>query len=247
MKKPERFAAVADNHGDQIDPVCEEALFRWLPKWKPDVVIHAGDNFNFSPLRKKASEAERAESMESDIEAGQSFFKRLFSFGRKRVFLRGNHDERLWDLAKDGTGLLRDKANDEVSRIEKLCKEQHVEMLPYDVDDGVWNYGHLRVIHGYAAGKNAGTRHAQAYGNCIYGHTHTQDVTPVEDHNGPSVALGIGCLLRIKQVYARANLGRLRHQNGWVYGIIFADGTYQIFTVKRVNNKFYAAENIIEI
>jgi len=242
--KSQRFVAIADNHGDQIDPVCEAALFRWLPLWKPDIVIHAGDNFNFAPIRKKASEAERAESMTSDLAAGLSFLKRLYSYGSIRVFLRGNHDERLWDLAEEGSGLLQDHAVNTVRDITALCHRLHIKMLPYDVNEGVWDQGDLRVIHGYAAGKNAGTRHAQAYGNCIYGHTHTQCVTAVEDHNGPSVALGIGCLLKIKQRYARANLGRLRHQNGWVYGLCFEDGTYQLLQTKRIGDKFYAAENI---
>lgn len=245
--KSEKFTAVADNHGDEIDPVCEDAFYRFIDKFKPDVRIHAGDLFNLAALRSKASEKDKTVPVGSDIEAGKRFFKRYFSAGSKKVFLRGNHDERLWDMLEEKDARLRELAERGTKEIEAMCTKYGVEMLPYDVDDGVWDYGHLRVIHGYAAGKNAGTRHAQAYGNCIYGHTHTQDVTPVEDHNGPSVALGIGCLLNIKQSYARANLGRLRHQNGWVYGLIFEDGTYQIFQTKRVGDKFYGAHEIKEI
>jgi len=240
----EKFAAVADNHGNEIDPICEDALFRFMDGWKPSIVIHAGDNFNFAALRKKASEKEKSEDMQADLDAGIRFFNRYFSYGKTRVFLRGNHDERLWDMLDEIDGRHRKLAQDGVRDIERMCARRKVKMLPYDVDAGVYQHGKLRVIHGYASGKNAGNRHAQAYGNCIFGHTHSQEIIPVETHEGPAVALGIGCLLQIKQKYARANMGRLRHQNGWAYGLIFSDGTYQLFQAKRIGDSFYAAKDI---
>lgn len=244
MKKPKRFVAVSDNHGDEIDPICESAFFRWLAGWRPDVVFHAGDNWNFAAMRKGASPEDKRVSLASDLEAGVRFFQRLFAHGSERFFLRGNHDERLWDLLHSNDAVYSAHAKKGTQDIETLCRKHCVQMRPYDVEDGVLEYGKLRIVHGYACGIGAAAKHARAYGHCLFGHTHTQDVMPVENVGAPAVALGIGCLLRIKQEYARANMSRLRHQNGWVYGLIFDDGTHQLFQAKRIGDNFYAASQI---
>lgn len=245
--KAERFVAVADPHGDEIDPICERAFFRWLDGWKPDVVFHVGDNWNFAAIRKGASPEDKRVSLASDLEAGVRFFERLFAHGSRRFFLRGNHDERLWDMLDSNDAVYRELAERGTRQIEGLCRRHRVKMLPYDVEDGVLEYGKLRIVHGYAHGQGAAAKHARAYGHCLFGHTHTQDVMPVENVGAPAVALGIGCLLKTKQTYARANMSRLRHQNGWVYGLIFPDGTHQIFQAKRIGDSFYAATSIEKV
>ena len=57
--------------------------------------------------------------MEEDWYAGVDFFKKFFSFGQERIFLRGNHDERIFDLQKNGaSGFKRDFASKVIEEIE---------------------------------------------------------------------------------------------------------------------------------
>ena len=100
MKNWERFVIVSDNHGDMIHPAVNRVAHKFINEWKPTLRIHAGDNFDFRPLRRKASEEEKRELMRSDFDAGLEFFDML----KPTHFCRGNHDERLWDLAKEKNG-----------------------------------------------------------------------------------------------------------------------------------------------
>jgi predicted phosphodiesterase len=240
MSKSMRLVVVADTHGDKIDPVAESAFFQWLAEYKPQLRIHGGDAWDFRPIRNGASQTEMAESMKQDFDAGMAFLKRLFSGGEVKYFLRGNHDERLWDLAENGTGILRDHAKDMVAIIEAKLKQWGVTMLPYDSRLGVLRLGHLQVIHGFKCGVGAGAAHAKIYRNCIFGHTHSQEIVPVENLDGPSVAMGTGCLAVIDMPYNARQVSKLRHQQGWVTGTLFKDGTYQAFQVKRIGDHFHA-------
>lgn len=157
-----------------------------------------------------------------------------------KVAFTGNC-ERLWDLTKVDGGPLFDHAELLIAGIQKKMNSLKATMLPYDARLGVLQIGHLRVIHGYFSGRNAATQHARIYGNCIFGHTHSQDIIPVESLDGPSVAMGTGCLCKIDMHYNARQPNKLRHQQGWVYGTLFDDGTYQAFQAKRIGDHFHAA------
>jgi hypothetical protein len=247
MKKARRFVIAGDNHGDMIDPVAERAFFSFLKDFKPQIRVHSGDNWDFRNIRRGASDEEKAHSLEDDWVAGSDFMRRFFDGGQEIYYLRGNHCQRMWTSAESSTGLIRDYATDGIKRIESLVKRAGSKMLPYDSRLGVLDIGHVRVIHGYAHGIGAATRHARIYRNCFYGHTHDMAVAPVEDVNGPAEARGIGCLCQIDMGYNATQTNKLRHCNGWVYGLLFDDGTYQAFQAKRIGDKFYVAENIREV
>jgi hypothetical protein len=244
MRKHKRFTIAGDTHGDVIDPVCEKAFFDFVSDFKPQLRIHSGDLFDFRNLRRGASDEEKAGSLKDDWDAGTELFNRYFSDAEEGYFLNGNHDSpRLLRLADSCDGLLSDYAKDGLERIEKMVKRRHVKMLPYDSRLGVLDIGHIRVIHGYACGMGAATKHARVYGNCFYGHTHEMSVAPVENLDGPAEARGIGCLCKIDMGYNSAQTNKLRHQNGWVYGLLFDDGTYQAFQAKRIKDSFHVATN----
>lgn len=244
MPKSRRLAIASDSHGDQIDPLMERKFFDWLDDYQPTLRIHAGDVFNFEALRKNASPAERQTNMEGDFEAGMDFMRRYFAGGTERYLLRGNHDERLWDLLYNESGPLHDLAKLMVRDVDAMLRKLKVTMLPYDARHGVLEIGHLRVIHGYRCGVGAGGAHARIYRNCIFGHTHTQEIVPVENLDGPSVAMGTGCICKIDQPYNARQTNKLRHQNGWVYGLMHGDGTYQVFQAKRIGDTINAATEI---
>lgn len=235
------FSIVSDTHGDMIDPVMEAKFFDWLADYKPRIRIHAGDVFDFRPLRNGASLEEKQESMSADLEAGMSFLERYFKTGTDKWLLWGNHDDRLFDLANGGEGPLKDHAKALLRDITKALKQLGVRTLPYDARNGVLQIGHLKVVHGYHAGAGGIRQHAMIYGNVMVGHCHTQDCCPVPCIHGPALAMGIGCLTYIDHAYNKRQTNKLRHQQGWIYGSLFGNGEYSAYQAKRVGDRVVAA------
>lgn len=245
MGQPRRFIVVGDNHGDCVDPICAKALWAFMADWKPEIRVHLGDNWDLRNLRKGASDEEKADSLENDWEAGSEFMASFFRGGKDNHFLRGNHDERIYDFTRSATGILRDYARDGVKRMERIVKQCKASMLPYDSSEGILEMGKLLVLHGYHAGIGACRQHAAIYGNCIFGHVHTSEAAPVPSRKAAS-AESIGCLCVRDMDYVNKKTGKPRWVQGWVYGVLMPDGHYQMFKTRNVEGHFYAAESVKE-
>ena len=89
MKGDRRFVVVSDNHGDMVDGTAKAALQAFLIDFKPEVRVHAGDNWDFRNLRRGATDDERADSLVDDWEAGTEFLTSFFAGGKENWFLRG--------------------------------------------------------------------------------------------------------------------------------------------------------------
>lgn len=241
--KSERFVVATDTHGDMEDRPSTAALFDFIKDWRPTIRVHAGDAFDFRNLRKGASDDEKSASLAEDWEAGTEFLRRFFDGGKRNHFLRGNHDERMWDFRHSATGLLRDYASDGVKRIEQLISRARAKMLPYDSALGVLSLGKLNIIHGYHCGVGACRQHAAIYRNCLFGHVHTIESSPVAALE-PAEARSIGCLCIRDMDYANKKTGKLRWAQGFAYGLLFEDGTYQLFQARNINGSFYAASEV---
>lgn len=245
MTKCKRFILATDSHGDMVDPVTENALFAFIKDYRPEVRIHLGDAYDFRNLRRGASDDEKADSLQDDWAMGSDFLRRFFEGGKENHFLRGNHDERLYYLQSSATGVLRDYADDAVKKFEQLVTRAcRAKMLPYDARNGILRIGHFKGVHGYFTGKGAAARHAQVFRHCFYGHCHSFMSSPVESDEGPKEARGVGALCKIDMPYNQAQTNKLMHNNGWGYGVMFPDGTYQYWDAKRIGDNFYAAENV---
>lgn len=240
-----RFIAVADSHGTEIDTRTEDAVISFLKDFKPSVRIHLGDGWNLEALRNGASASEREQSIKDDFKEAERFLKRFFIGGQENYYLEGNHDRvRIETFAKSRDAIVREAAEaamNEMTRIQKQCR---CTVLPYDSRLGVLRLGHLKAVHGYAAGLSATQKHARVYGNVIHGHTHAIECVPVENDEGPSEARAIGALCKIDQPYNARQLNKLRHANGFAYGFLHSDGTYQILQARRIGDSFYAAPEI---
>jgi predicted phosphodiesterase len=242
-KHAQRFVVVSDNHGDMADAASVGALWSFMRDWKPEIRIHAGDNFDFRNLRKGASDEEKAASLSEDWEMGNDFMRKFFEGGKSNHFLRGNHDERIYDFRNSCTGMIRDYASDGIKQLEATVKRCKAKMQPYDSDLGVLELGKLNVVHGYHAGLSACRLHAQIYGNVLFGHVHAIEVSSVASLE-PTEARALGCLCRKDMDYINKKTGKLRWGQGWAYGLLFSDGTYQLFQTRNINGNFYAASQI---
>jgi hypothetical protein len=207
-----------------------------------------GDLFDFRGLRKKADKAEQAESLSDDVACGIEFLSKWMDGKGTKVWLRGNHCQRLWDVAEsESDGLKRDAAIKGVQELDDLCKTLGIKTYPYSKRLGIHREGRLCFLHGYAAGVYALRKTLQSYGeNVIMGHTHTIQSVSVEGLV-PKQGWVAGCLCQLDYEYNRSMLGTLNHENGWVYGLIFDDGSFAVYQARQIAGKWILPTEFKEI
>jgi hypothetical protein len=214
MSSPEtqRWVAVFDTHGDEIDESAERSFKSFVGWWKPHFRIHGGDGFDFRWLRRSCSTEEEAQDVRPDFDAGLDFLK----WYQPDVFLWGNHDDRLARMAEANRGADRNLAAEWIRTINQTL--DGAKQLPYCRRNGVFKYGDTSFIHGYSHGTDAVRSAARAYGTVVMGHTHAIDsvrLPCLEDVCGYTA----GCLCNLNMDYCRPNIGTLRQAHGWAYGI----------------------------
>lgn len=232
-----RWIVISDNHGDQADEKAVAEMFGFLRYWKPEIRIHAGDCFDFRPLRKKASDTELREGKADDVAMGLDLLRRF----KPTHFVRGNHDERLWDLCdpqKNDDGQKREAAVATAEEIHRTLKEVGcAHIYPYHKRLGVCDVGKLRVVHGYTTGVYAARKMADVYGACLFGHIHR-----IEQFTAPrlsrEIARSIGCLCKLDMDYNRAHVNTLAQEHGFAYGTMTEDGRYQFYQAMPVNGSW---------
>ncbi len=239
----QKFIVGFDPHGDKQDPDANSAFFKFAAHWKAHYHILGGDLWDFRPLRHKANDEEKRESMKQDFESGMEWLARF----KPDYFIRGNHDERLWELAAADNGVRSDYAIEGIGKIEKETKRLGCRMLPYHKRDGVLRIGHLKVIHGFFCGVYAARQTALVYGSTLFGHVH--DIT---EHCIPGlerrVARACGCLCQLDMEYAARSPNTLRQAHGWAYGVINSrTGDYHVFQAEKIGGKFMCPSDIVEV
>jgi hypothetical protein len=243
MPKPRRFIVAADNHGDMVCKETADALWSFMGDFKPEIRVHAGDLHDLRNLRRGATDDEKAGSLEDDWNAGFDFAERFFKGGKENHLLFGNHDCRIEMGLESWTGVKRDYAGQMIKQRDYNLRKLKVKAYPYDSRKGVLQLGHLRVVHGYHCGVSAAAQHARIYGNVLFGHVHS-----IESYQVPGLdqreARAIGCMCNVDMGYINSKTAKLRWANGWAYGHLFPDGTYQLFQARKINGRIYAANEI---
>jgi len=234
MSNWSKFIVAADVHGDMQDAPSVKAFHAFTKLWKPRLRILAGDVWDFRPLRRKANEDERRESLQADFKAGMSFIDDF----QPHYFQRGNHDERLWELAERANGVASDYALQGIGEISEVLDEIKCRMLPYHKRDGILKIGHLKILHGFHSGIYASRQTALIYGSCLFGHIHT-----VDEHSIPGlerrVARSIGCLCALDQEYNARQTLTLRQAHGFAYGILNEKtGDYRVWQGEEINGQW---------
>ena len=229
--KPTRFLVLTDTHGDHQHRPTIDAALEFNRTFKADLRLHLGDLFDFRSLRRAAGEQEKRERPDQDIAAGLEILRRF----RPTHWMRGNHDERLYDLLESDTGRDVDWARRCVSDIEKAAGPAAI--YPYDRRKGVFRKGPMAFLHGFTHGVNAVKAAAQAYGLCLMGHIHAPDsqtIAGIDRRTGFSS----GCACELDPGYARANLASLRHCHGFAYGFIFRDDA-DVYLAREVQGRYH--------
>ena len=239
MSKPIKFVAAGDSHGDLADPEALQALWEYCKDYKPDVRIALGDQFDFRSLRIGAGQAEQAESLQADIDAGCAFLNKF----RPHVWLWGNHEHRL-----DNTIAHANKETDRLgaeaikSKIISTARKAGCKtILPYHAEHGVYRLGPVAFVHGYSHGANAvtvqGAHYADAGGGLICGHIHRIEQVNIQKHGG-GAAYSAGCLcLKDAMAYASHRLATSRWGSGFVAGWVDGDN-WKAWIIHKVGDKW---------
>lgn len=230
----QRFVIGFDPHGIQQDEKANKAFFKFVAHWKPEIRVAGGDIFDFSQLRKGADSHEKRDSMSADVSAGLVWLRTL----RATHYLRGNHCERLWDLAAQGEGIVADYAHEGVGKLEAEVRKLRCQMYPYNKREGVMKLGSLKVIHGYSSGLYAARTTAQVYGSVTMGHGHGIQMQPIAGLEQRTGFMG-GCLCKKELGYNRAQMGTLMWEHGWQYGVVnHKTGNFQLWQARELDGQW---------
>jgi hypothetical protein len=231
-----KFMFLTDPHGELMDKDAFNVAMKFTGLFRPHVKVLGGDLFDFAAFRLNAGAHEKSLSIKKDVHAGMEFLKRW----EPNVFLRGNHDERCWDVAQNEVkeGPRRDMAIETVEKVENWCKANKCEILPYNLDGGFYDLGDITFAHGFNSGVDAATKTLKDLGfKCfIMGHTHAPRTISLPGVKSPRLAVTSGCLCKLNMTYSRSHVGRQAHQHGFVYGFVDEKtGHYEVYSAVKGN------------
>jgi predicted phosphodiesterase len=234
-----KFLFASDLHGDLQESEAVDALLDFTKQWKPHIRIFGGDLFDLRPLRRGCSKEERAETIQYDLDAGIKFLSRW----KPHHWLRGNHDERLWEFAEHD-GIEGEYAQQGVASLNTLCKRLKIATKPYCKRRGVLELGNLKCLHGYFSGVYAARAHAQVYGSCLFGHIHAIDTANVPGLERRE-ARSVGCLCKLDMPWNARIPATLRHQHGFAYGVFDEkSGEFELWQSQKTKMGWVAATKL---
>jgi len=210
-----RAVVVGCSHGAHVCPGAQESLVKFIKDYKPHRVIHLGDFCDTAAFRTGARDgADGAEPVAPDITTGLRFLEEI---GATDV-LMGNHEDRLWNLAKHPNAIVSYASRTAIDCIEDACKRMKAKAYLWD---GVFQYaqlGNYKLLHGTMYGENAIRDHAEAHGNVIHAHTHRPGVATGRRDDHP-IGMCVGSLARRRDMaYAKSRRATLSWGMGFVWG-----------------------------
>lgn len=225
-----KFMVISDSHGDMQDDSAVHEALRFAAEFKPALRIHAGDAFDFRSIRRAASDDERGESLEADVEMGLSLLSRF----KANVWVWGNHDHRIVRAIQYGSRMTADycrRIHDQI--LDSLPKTQSI---PWG-KRRFYQLGQFKVIHGYHAGQYAAKQAAAVYGDVMQGHTHAISRMPSPYIDKPAEGREIGCLCQLDMDYNAGHPNTLRQQHGFAYGWL-SSGVATVCQAQRIGDQW---------
>lgn len=220
-----RFLYAPDVHGQEVDQSAWRVVLDFAADFKPHRRILGGDVFEFAPFREGASEFEKSQEVQPDVEHGLNIINQF----RATDWCLGNHDVRPWkmrDTAK--TPEMRAYAGEVVRQMERTAERLKVRTYGYRVDLFCQIGPRLRAIHGFTNCISSARKTALSVGNCLAGHTHAIEHATVEHVDGAQCWI-TGCLRKIFAGFNERRFSTLRHRHGFAFG--YYDETGPGFTV----------------
>lgn len=237
----QRTILVPDIHYPHYDEKVMDSLGEFIIDYQPHEIVYMGDQLSLDcishwnkrkPLLKEGQRLIKDyENFDKDI---LQVHERLTGPETRRVFMIGNHEERISWYIEQHPEL--EKIID-IDRNLKLT-ERGYKIIPFN---GIYKIGKLSVIHGFYWNKYHAAKTLEAFeGNVVYGHVHNPQmyakVTPV-DRKGYHTATSLPCLCNIKPDYKKNS------PNFWIngFGIVEwlpASGLFNLYTIIIVDGSF---------
>ena len=230
---------LSDIHYPHHDKPSMRAIEKFMPDFKPDILIYLGDQLDLGMIMdywKGHIGDIKEQSIISDYEGFDEMMRRHIKLcGKpKVVFFEGNHEERIPRLIQQQP--LHRKSDIILEKFFKF-KERGIEFIPFNK---IYKVGKLYFLHGVYYNQYHAKKTVDAYKrSVIYGHAHdTQsysDVSPF-DVNDVHIAKSIGCLANCNPTYKK------NAPNRWVHGFAVAyvmdNGNFNDYFVKITRGKF---------
>lgn len=231
-RQPVPWVAGADSHGDMRCPSTLAAFFEFIKYYKPQIRIGMGDHFDFRFLRAKATHSEQYQSGQMDFQCGLDFLRKF----KPTHVCWGNHDDRVWELAKHPNENIAEGAVKMIEEIEDAAKTAKVR-IPFSVRHRL-TIGDLKIVHGFAHSDAAMKRAASLYGKVLQGDLHRDKHVTVEGLDKPRHLWCCPCLCRLDMDYMKRSMGSLNHSNGWAYGHVYPDGTTTVHIARKEGGRW---------
>jgi predicted phosphodiesterase len=215
-----KFVVCGDSHGSLVCEKSKKKFLDFVDDWKPHHRIHLGDLWDFSPLRKGASQEEKADGIADDYVAGIEFLDEY----KPHFLTLGNHDDRIWMHSTHcADGVMRERCSQLAEASETEFKKRKIQWVPYHVTRYLqMPEGGPKLIHGFRATMYPAKATFENWGPAICGHVHKPD-TYIARHIDGQASYSVGCLADIsKMYYADRTPAKLAWRKGWLYGMINA-------------------------
>ena len=213
-----KFVVCGDSHGGLVCEKAKKKFLDFVASWKPAYRIHLGDLWDFSPLRRGASQEDKADGIAEDYSAGLEFLNDY----KPHFLTLGNHDDRIWmNSTHCADGILRERCYQLASASEEEFRKRKIQWVPYHVSKYLqMPEGGPKLIHGFRATMYPAKSTFENWGPSICGHVHKPD-TYIARHIDGQASYSVGCLADLdKMSYADRHPAKLAWRQGWLYGMI---------------------------
>jgi hypothetical protein len=250
----QRFIATFDLHfgwerrnGHKIplhDPAAWAAVMKFAQDFKPHIWIWGGDALDCGAIsHHNKGKPGRTEGMRlaEDAEQGHALFIKPVEevTADKLVYLTGNHEDWLNDFVEDTPtieGLV------DLKKLLRLNKWTVIDQ------GGMFHLGKLTFLHGDAikGGEHIAKKAVTDYERSVrFGHHHTYQtytkVSPI-DYKNAKTGIAVPCLCTKSPKYGEGAPNRW--VQGFLFGYLHEDGSYNDFVVTIINGRFVVGGRI---
>jgi hypothetical protein len=212
LKRLHRLLLIPDCHVPYEDKKAFELMLRGGRSFEPDTVIVGGDFGDCYPISSHSKDPRRRSDLEYEVHRIRERLAQVAALAPNRVFLEGNHENRLerylMDKAPELFGLIKIP---ELFHIHKLG----FHFVPYKTS---FRFGKVWFTHDLGkAGQNAHRAAAADYrSSCVINHTHRMEMSVQGCVEGPpSVAAMFGWLGDFNSV---DYMHKAKAKRDWVHG-----------------------------
>lgn len=218
-----RVLVMSDIHVPHQDETALRVVEDFKKDFKPHITLFLGDiidAYSVSTFVKDVAIHDQLDEFEICNELLDRF--------QPTVYFDGNHEERFRrpSIPQEYRRLLDPR------KWLKLHK-RGIKWIPYSTNPkDIYRLGSLSFLHGFYTGSTAARRMAQAFGCCVFGHTHAAGEVPLPNVRDV-VAFNTGCLCDLYPGYMATRPNGLQWCHAFGYGYIYRSGNFT-FDVPRI-------------